>query len=395
MIPRKWKVLFSVAALVMIIGAIDTYKNPWWSCHNLYVEQARSLLHGKTALDIGKDIDAALIDSQRYLAHPPTPVLLYLPAVAVFGSRPWIAYVYCFAALGLTLFFWLRICESMKIPIDVACWLGAALITGTGIWFCFNVSYSPTYNGEILSTLFVFAGIHEALRSKRAWVIGICLGAAATTRTFTGLSGILILVLALENEDKNRILRFLTMCGVSALPFFVFYMALNYARFGSPFDTGYSHIGNVVHEGILMSTTHIPHNLFTLFARPPSCTHNEMMLGTGLLFASPFFVYAFFAPLRSRASLAAWAVVLAIVGLYLPFAFDGTVQVNCARYLLDAAPALFFLILLGLKRGTVSVIPLKGLIGVSLALNLWFLTPLVNFCPGFSTSGPSLPGLTK
>ena len=142
------------------------------------------------------------------------------------------------------------------------------------------------------------------------------------------------------------------------------YLWLNYARFGSPLDTGY---GAMRLAGILadrvaahgqFSPAYFIFNLAYLFFQgfhinftaPDLLSGLEMdPYGTSLLAASPFVVAAFFA-LRDRRVWAAWAGVLLMTFATLFYYNNGWMQVNAQRFTLDFWPLLLIPLAVGLRQ---------------------------------------------
>ena len=147
------------------------------------------------------------------------------------------------------------------------------------------------------------------------------------------------------------------------------YMAYNYARFGSPLDTGYGYIGaqdaqnTFLHYRIedfgLFSPEYFLFNLFHLFFQGFHADFTGRYLtdlggmdrmGTSILAASPFVLLAVFTKWRRPLVIGALCALAMIVPMLL-YHSNGLTQYNVQRYVLDWLPDLMFALATTIRGG--------------------------------------------
>jgi hypothetical protein len=133
----------------------------------------------------------------------------------------------------------------------------------------------------------------------------------------------------------------------------------NWARFGSPFDTGYGHLNL---GGFLASRTerfglfhpaYLPFNLTYMFFQGPHLVFDQELillpqgmdfLGTSLTFASPFVFFALCAKWDRILIYSAW-IAIGLSLLHMLFYYNnGWGQINTQRFTLDFLPILMLLV---------------------------------------------------
>jgi hypothetical protein len=169
------------------------------------------------------------------------------------------------------------------------------------------------------------------------------------------------------------------------------YGALNFARFGNPFESGYSYlvdngffqVRNTEHGRI--SPAYVPVNLYYLLLHgvnliwdPATAYLSNVqvdLFGTGLLAASPFFLVAFYQRLPRPLDVGLIVGVLLILATQLLYQSNGSAQINTQRYALDAWPFIIVLVASGLQaraeKGEARL--WLALIVYAIGLNVWML----------------------
>jgi len=163
------------------------------------------------------------------------------------------------------------------------------------------------------------------------------------------------------------------------------YMAMNWVRFGSPLDTGYSHmpLGGLMHERVskygLFHPAYFLFNFVYMFLQgphirfaPPACLMIDGMgvdyFGTSITFASPFVFIAIKAKWRKEFLWGAW-ISISIALIHAMFYYNnGWGQLNTQRFTMDFMPILILLIAMGTKHVTPLV--WKTAIAYSVVLNV-------------------------
>ena len=360
----------------------------YWLCDRLFdagrgdfFYLADAFLHGRTWLPapLGPN-DVIPIDGRYYVPFAPFPAIALLPLVALIGPvtadhlESGINALLAGASVGMC--WWLLGRVGVKRVSDKV-WLSALfgfstqmvwVTTRGGVW----------HTGQLIATLLTFACLIELFGRRRAWLIGLCAGAAFLTRAplafaipvyaiwiawpgdeddlavrpgsaSGSISGVLALV------PWRRWLVF----GIALAPSIIFFFAYNQVRFGSPLESGYAlatlpdwleqqrRIG-------LFSIRHIPMNIdyFLLhlprlmsawpFLRPDG-------LGMSVLVTSPGLLFAIRADWRRPQ---AWFLALAAILVLIPtllYYGGGWLQYGY-RYFLDSVP--FVIALCGLAAVT-------------------------------------------
>lgn len=390
--------LFTIAATCVL-----RHLNPLWQCEQHFLELADAMLKGRFSLT-RTDIDTAVFNGKIYSPYPITPAILYLPFVAQFGPHPVIPYLLCFAALVASGYLLFRISVKMALNEDLSQWLAFGLIGGTGLWCCLQVSYSAAYNAHIFSVFFTLAAIYEALSRSRAWLIGLLLGAAVTSRSMLVFNVPLVLVLAYAAspdfiKTRELLIKRAREFALGILPPLAITFLYNYARFENILETGYALAGRGDGvRNVLFDLKFVPRNLYALFLKGPdmdkllqpigidlTAVFKDGILGsdmgTSLTFASPFLLAALLAPRLSSLRKkdwrvpVAWAGIVAAVAIVSTYSAIGMFQLNCARYTIDFLPALLILTIIGLKKRPEFAPAFKAAVAYSVALNFLFLTP--------------------
>src|SRR5580692_2455923 len=119
--------------LAFVLAAILAHGRS--SPYNGYVLLAQALVHGQTAIAWpGAWIDALPFGNRYYIIEGPTPAILLLPWVAVFGTanQTTLALVLCGVAVGAC---W-RTCEQLAVNRSANAWICAFLFAGTQLAWC-------------------------------------------------------------------------------------------------------------------------------------------------------------------------------------------------------------------------------------------------------------------
>jgi len=275
-------------------------------------------------------------------------------------------------------------------------WFLAAFFLGTAYWFCLANSHEIYFYAHIVAVTCILLAVNEALGKGRAWLVGLCLGAAFLSRqlslyTFIFLSG----ALWTRTTERSWQKRFSDLVILS-IAFGIcvgVYCLFNLVRFGNMLDTGYQYMplqsfldARVAKYGVF-SLAYLPFNFIHMFLQGfhVSFIGRELLLpqmdrfGTSLTMASPFVFLAFWS--RSKKPLllaAAWASVALTLAHILLYYNNGFVQFNAQRFTLDFMPVLIILVAIGARRCSTALV--KGLIAYAVVLNIVTMVgiPLVN-----------------
>jgi 4-amino-4-deoxy-L-arabinose transferase-like glycosyltransferase len=358
---------------------------------NLYGLQAQAWLEGR--LDVaGPAEDLSLYGGRYYVAFPPFPTVVVLPVVALTGHE---RAPYRALALGLAvLAAWAawRVLRRLDIPPHHRPWLVAALLGGTAFWYCVVQSEAVWFLAHVVAVTCSLLALDEALGRGRGPVAGLWAGLAFLSRQLciylVPLIAVLVWLRQTEAGRRRQVLHAggaLAVAGACTL----LYLALNAARFGSPFDTGYAgmpltgFLAERVARYGLFHPAYVPFNFFHMFLEGPHFEFTGARLlapgdmsamGTSLTLASPFLFVALAARGERPLLAATWGAVLLTLGHMLQYYNNGWVQLNAQRFSLDFIPVLWVLMALGTRR--VEERLWKGLVAWSIGLNILALALL-------------------
>ena len=366
--------------------------------NNLDIALASGFLHGHLyAEGISLNtIDTIPLNGHSYLPLGPLTSALEVPFVALFGAdfNPmWLA----FALTMLNVWLFWRLLTRLGVAGAARTWLAA--------FFFIGALYLPQAAGistwnliQVAATSMTLAALLLAEREQWLWV-GLLLGCAVNAR-FSLILNVLYFVLRIlfdKELPRPAQLRRLTLLGAGLVGPVLLLFWYNYARFGSPLETGYilslpgSAYALATRQGGLFGLAHIPTNFYYMFLSGFAAYPNESATalqfpwirpparGMSILLTSPALLYVFAAPLRDRRVRAALpTVILGILGL-LAYYFPGGPQYGY-RYLLDVMPLLFIVLIAALKRvqdddanPPLTSVPtlFKWLALISIILGLW------------------------
>lgn len=375
-----------------------------------YTYLAYSLLHGHVDLaPLPPTVyDLALFQNHWYVVSAPSPALLFMPLVALYGltvSDIFLGVVlgavnvvlvyHLLGRLGSHSEFHLPVSETMRR------WLTLLFAAGTVHWYLASLG-SVWFNAQIVAIMFLLLFTRETLGRGSGWLAGLWLSLAMAARATTVFAGVFYLVyLALTpgiiwQSWLKRLAPFAVTLGLGV----VLLMGYNFSRFGSPLEFGYPYLQgatNIVdaynrYGGF--NLRYAPCNLYVSLLAPPDflgqfspvsgrlCnyllpegslrTTNPWVapnpLGMSVFLTTPPLLYLFWARRRNPVVIAAWAGLLAVALPVWLFHNTGSMQFGF-RYVLDGAPFLIILIAAGM-RGRCGWLE-RGLIALAIIVNFF------------------------
>jgi hypothetical protein len=366
---RPWPLVYA-AMLFGIIGLLNFIAGP--DAHNSGL--AESFLAGKlhflSQLPNGWG-DTAPFAGYHYWPGGPLPAVLSMPLV-------WSGYyhlgVFSFVVSLLVFFLCYRLARKCDYRSDEGCWFALA--------FCFASSYigvsalavSSSFAHLVAGTM-LFLAINEYQGRSRLWLTGGLIGLAMASRPPAGIN-ILFFVLAIvlgagtfRERSRGLIKLLLPFAAVVAL-----LAVYNFARFGNPFETGYSFQLNGFgkpyagwnvpgnNAGPALSLSYIPEHFWIFFFGLPSVS----AIGTSVLLLSPYLFYLMSVPRWDLTNRLIGLNVAAVLMAVLAFRSTGFEQMGY-RFSLDFLPFVFWL----LMRSHIPMSGrLKGLILISTILDI-------------------------
>lgn len=233
------------------------------SPYNQYTRLADAFLHGRLYLeeppeylelahyyDSGMACKGQEEGCKGYVIDPPTPAVLLMPFVAVFGAdlnQVLVSMALGAAAMGL----FLVATRQMGWDLRLAAAMTVLLALGTNFWCAAGDGGLWTFS-HVCSVFFMMAALVEATGRKRPFLVGLLLGLSGLSRLPTFLAFPFFLYLLLKDDirgwrewravvrNRGLIRKVLLFgSGLGAMAFLV--LRYNYARFDTIFDAGYDH----------------------------------------------------------------------------------------------------------------------------------------------------------
>jgi hypothetical protein len=344
-----------------------------WYKH--YVYQSQAFLQGRTDLQGFPEYYQDLVSYQGkyYLASPPMPAVVLLPAVAIWGIDTDQVRISMFLGAVNVALVWILL-GRLKVN-GLKRWL-LTILFGLGTVHWEVATHGTTwFFAEIVAVFFLLLALIEYFGKKRAVLIGLLLGLAALSRLPVVVGGVFFLVMLYKEGGLRRSALFVAGLAVPL----AFYGYFNYLRFGNPIQTGYSghayasYFAADIQQYGMFSLHYIPKQLYTMFLMSPEYIPYFPFLkplpdGMSILLTTPAILYVLKAKFNESVNL--WAL-LAMVGIMVPIIVwfsTGWVQFGY-RYSLDFFPFLLLLISAGMgDRVNKGII---FLVALSVAVNLW------------------------
>ena len=343
--------------------------------YNGYVLLAQAFAHGRIAIDWpGSWIDALPYGGQYWIIEAPTPAVLLLPWVAIFGTanQTMLSVLLCGVALGAC---WLT-CEQLLVSKRVCVWICAFLFAGTqlawsaelgDVWFIAHVS----------SVAFTFLALAELTGKRRGSLVALALVAAVFSRFAIVLAIPVFAWLVVRDrppqERRDAAFAFGSMIVLGA----VVWVRYNLARWGVWYDIGYTawyHQDSAGSpDGSPFQLKYFVYQLQSFFVMGPAYQSTFPWIvptynGLAMTWTSPALVIALFARRLRPLVIGMWAATLLVAGPSLIYYVNGYAQFGM-RHALDFEPFLIVLIALAMPLR----VPLlaKIAIGWSVVVGFW------------------------
>jgi hypothetical protein len=346
--------------------------------------------------DFAATVDSVAFDGRYYMAVGPLQPIAYLPFVVLTGLRPISSYIVSAVIGGVAAFCGLPLARAFGPSGRTVWWLAAFTAFGT-LLFYLSVFGNMYYLAQVEAFLALAVFLIEWAGRRRPGILGILLAVAFLARSTTILAAIpfgLALVLAefgwtprLRPGWERAALAF----GAPIAASIVLYALYDWARFGSPLETGYG-ISQLTDPGLearramgVFSLSQLPENVYLAFlkgfeitGRPPFLVPDPY--GLSMLLVSPGLLMAISAGARLPDARVLWlATGLVAIPVFLYYG-GGFIQYGF-RYSLDFTPFLVALAAIG-RRWQFGLIE-RVLIVVSIASVsygiLWFAYLGLNF----------------
>jgi hypothetical protein len=355
-------------------------------------ELAEAFLAGRLDLAAPRDThDLVRHEGRWYVPFPPAPAVLLMPWVACFGAAGTntVFYSMLVGSLNVAVVFLfleaLRLRGLSRLRARDDLWLTLLFALGTVHW-----SIAPLgevwYSAQLTTVLFLALAAWLAATGRSPWLVGGALAVAVGTRPHVVLCWPFLAGLAAEpppgERRKTDGRRWAGWATRSLVPPFVAVCALlgyNHARFGSPFDFGYSREAVAVELAADLATYgqfslhYAARNLRIILAGLPrwvAAGHRwePDPLGMSLFLTTPALVWCARAGLRSWWTAGAWIGTLLVL-LPLVFYYNTGWWQFGYRFSLDfVVPAMA---LLAAGAGRRASLALRIAIVAGIAVNGW------------------------
>jgi hypothetical protein len=345
-IPRSFIVALIAFAVTWLVshGRSSPYNN--------FVLLADALLHGHTWIAWpGAYIDALAYGGRHYIIEAPTPALLLMPFVAIFGmavNQTLLAIVLCAVAVGAG---W-ELCERYGVPAHANAFLCAFLLAGTDLLWCAMLG-DVWFIAHVSSVCFTLLALCELAGKRRGWLVAIWAALAVESR-FSLILAVPVYAYLLAGADwKKRLGGF----ALALVPFAGFWLWYNFARWGLWYDIGYTAWYHQDSAGLPTGSPfrleYLGYQLQSFFVQgaqpiPVWPYFQPGYAGVALTWTSPALLLALLARKPARLTIALWIAAALTAAPNFVYYVNGFAQFGM-RHALDFEPFLFALMALGLR----------------------------------------------
>ncbi len=373
--------LIFLAAFIVYYLSGEAEKTPF----NNFVRLADAMLYGRVYLPENIPwLELAYYNGKYFIIPPPLPGILLIPIVAVFGLSFDQALASMFlGAVNVSLAYLIiaKITQNRQIRI----WCTLLFAFGTIHWWLAATGWVWFYS-QVTSVTFTLLAIYTTLCGRSMFLSGLFLGASFWSRLQTILSFPFYLIM---NSNKwinqseglsfvRRInIRVLFSFGVGVGIFVLLNFIYNYIRYETILDVSDYYRPGILDEPIFQKgkfdISYISRHLKVLFTALPDFMSEPPFVrphgfGLSILITTPAFIYAVFASLRDKLTLACWSAIIPVA--FVTFCHGGTGYWAFGyRHALDYYP--FLLILVVKAMGDNIKWHHKLLIILSIMVNLW------------------------
>jgi peptidoglycan/LPS O-acetylase OafA/YrhL len=327
-----------------------------------HTRQARAWLDGR--LDLAgapKYLEIARYDGRFYDSFPPTPALVEVPLVLVFGKKtPNGPVMYALWLLALAAMF--SMLQRRGFSEGSALLAALAFVFGTNLYATCPRAKVWAW-GQGLGFCLAILGLWFVIDNKRSGLRGptsgyVLLSLAVGCRPFYLFMAPLFVVLD-RQTSRPDLRRVLWSAALAMAPVGIALAALNYARFGNPLEFGHDYLGwaQALPEGIF-SLSHLGHNLYHAALQLPTLVNDDPPVefdpwGTAFWLNNGIFLFCLAALVRGGFD--RWVRAAAALGLgciwfgLLLHQTNGWRQFGY-RFLIDLLPIGFVLFLYGYRR---------------------------------------------
>jgi hypothetical protein len=373
-------VVVGALATVLILVSTGLRSTPY----NNYALLADAFVHGRLWINWpGPSIDALFYKGHYYVIEAPLPAIMLVPAAAFFGSH---ANETALAAVlgGISVGAAWEVVTRLGARDNTRLLLVAFFMVGTDVWWC--AMYGDVwFIAHSSAVCFTMLALVELLGRRRGWLVAL-FGALATESRFN-----MVLVLPVyaylvaHDRDPSEVRRSLAGFAAMLAPFVGAWVGYNEARWGKPYDIGYTtwyhqdELGDP--DGPPFKAKYFTYQMWSFFAQAPRFVPAYPWMrapnaGIALTWTSPALVLALLARRPRALVVAMWCATVVLAGPLLIYYVNGASQFGM-RHALDFEPFLFVLMTLAVRDR----LPSWGaaLLGYSILFGFWGLWYWRNF----------------
>ena len=239
----------AILGMLTVMLVVASFTGQWptrGNSYNSYLLQANAWLEGR--LDLGKDyswLELAIVDGKYFVSFPPFPSYVLLPFAAIFRyNTPDNAIAWAVTMLG-TLYA-VRLYQMTRKDRRAAFWV-LFLYLGTGYLFISMNAYVWFIAQTMCFTLSLMALVHA--KKGQGGIALACWACAVGCRPMAALYLPVLVWLLWQKKGPLTFWQWVLKRWYWALPTLLIagsYMALNQARFGSPFEFGHNYLPEFV-----------------------------------------------------------------------------------------------------------------------------------------------------
>ncbi len=350
--------IFIISAVIAV--ALLIYQGVSWGQNTIYnghVHLANAWLQGLiTPRELPGHMEYVKIPKGVAMGYGPAPAIVLLPWVAIWGLST-NQTIICAAIGSLNVGLMWLMCFFTGLGRGWCIFFSALFAIGTPHFF-YSANDGSTWGlMHILTNTGILIALIDILTAKRGWLTGLGLGLAIMTRQTTILALPFIALMLYKGQlPWRRIINF-AICLVLCCLMIALYNTL---RFDDPLESGYVPF---ILEGIppealssfqIVSPKYFWTNLNIYFLRPPEQIPSfpwwrPSVYGLSMWIATPALLLLPWSRFRNINVLASFGAILAMMGFYLCYFWDGTSQFGM-RYTLDWLPFAFIMLISNHKQ---------------------------------------------
>lgn len=377
------KYKLTLILLFMFVFVIYLVSSSGTTPYNYFILLAKQFLEGRYYLVDNPPWLNELIPLKNGgygVVYPPTPAVIAMPLVYLFGEKIPQNIIAYFLGSSLSLII-AKLAYLKSKRQDIFYWFLILSAFGNIVWYL-SSNGSVWYLGQVSGAFFLTATIYESLTRKRAILISTLFSLAIFSRLQLILALPIVVYLNFKNLNIKRVILF-AIPLIASGAIFLYY---NFLRFQNPFETGYSLIPGVLDEpwyskGIF-HYSYITNNLKAFLLSLPIFTVDFPYIkpswsSLSILITTPAFIYLIFTNLKDKENLITILSLLLIAIVNFSHGGIGFTQFGY-RYAVDFYPLIYLLLIKVLQNNE-----LKWhhylLLTLSVLVNLWGIIWIAKF----------------